>query len=191
MGGTVIATCAGWSRKIIGIFTCGIFVLLHIQPKVFSLGVRQFGNISHVAVSFFLAIFNQPIFQNRSDLAHSGPGNVFFICPRQVIVQSFEKSLSLCQPRELAEIVVAARPVPASGFLVQTAYNCILGHALAPQDKSILPIFINQSVLHYVSSSSSASSSTAEDGCCQSQYQNRCSAFSVSPWHSSMKSCPV
>ena len=48
-------------------------------------------------------------------------------------------------------------------------HNGVLRHALTPQDKSILSFFINQRILHYVSSSSSASSSIAEEGCCQSQ----------------------
>ncbi|NBI18582.1 hypothetical protein, partial [Neglectibacter sp. 59] len=30
---------------VIGIFICGSFVLLHIQSKVFSLGVRQFSKV--------------------------------------------------------------------------------------------------------------------------------------------------
>ena len=41
------------------------------------------------------------------------------------------------QPRELTEVVVAACPVPASGFLVQAAHNSILGHALPSQDKNL------------------------------------------------------
>ena len=73
---------------------------------------------------------------------------MFFVRPHQVVVHRPEKSLSFRQTRELAEIVVAAGPVPASSFLVQAAYNGILGHTLPSQNKRILPVFINKRVLH-------------------------------------------
>ena len=47
MGRTIIATRDGRGRGTIGIFSCGRSVLLHIQPKVFSLGIQQFDSIGH------------------------------------------------------------------------------------------------------------------------------------------------